>query len=64
MKVGKVVGIYRKEEELIDPDTGEVLGVEETKLGTAKIIKVEKKYSIAETTVTGVTKDDYLKEEK
>lgn len=64
MTIGKTISIYRKGEELIDPDTGVSLGYEETKLGTAKVIKVEKKFSIAETTVTGVTKDDYLKEEK
>lgn len=62
IKVGKIVNIYRKGEELVDPDTGMSLGSEETKLGTAKIIKVEKKFSIAETTTTGVTKEDYLKE--
>ncbi|MBI5418027.1 hypothetical protein HZA55_08815 [Candidatus Poribacteria bacterium] len=63
-KVGRVVGIYRKSEEMVDPETGVSLGSEETKLGTAKIVKVEKKFSIAETTAAGVTKDDILKEEK
>jgi curli biogenesis system outer membrane secretion channel CsgG len=63
-KPGRVVGIYRKSEELIDPETGISLGSEEKKLGTAKIVKVEKQFSIAETDAGGVTKDDYLKEEK
>ncbi|MEW6086752.1 MAG: CsgG/HfaB family protein [bacterium] len=63
-KVGKVIAIYHKSEDLIDPETGISLGAEEKKIGTAKIIKVEKKFSIAETDASGVTKDDYLKEEK
>ena len=41
-QIGRVVGIYHRGEELVDPDTGASLGSEETKIGTAKIIKVEK----------------------
>jgi curli biogenesis system outer membrane secretion channel CsgG len=63
-KTGRVVAIYHKSEELIDPETGVSLGSEDKKIGTAKIVKVEKKFSIAETDASGVTKDDYLKEEK
>lgn len=64
IQVGKVVAIFQKGEELTDPDTGESLGSSDTKLGTAKITQVDKKFSIAETTVNGVTKDAYLTEEK
>lgn len=63
-KEGRIVGIYHKSEELVDPETGISLGAEENKIGTAKIVKVEKQFSIAETDASGVTKDDYLKEEK
>ncbi|MBI4652342.1 hypothetical protein HY745_13920, partial [Candidatus Desantisbacteria bacterium] len=63
-QVGRVIGIYRKGEELIDPDTGLSLGSENTKIGTAKIIKVDENFSVAETSAENVTKDDYLKEEK
>ena len=51
-------------EEMTDPDTGESLGSEEEKLGTAKVVKVTPKYSIAETKAVGVRKTDILKEEK
>ena len=61
---GKEIAIFKKGEDLVDPDTGVSLGSSDTKLGTCKITKVDKKFSIAETTVTGVTKDNYLKEEK
>ena len=63
-QVGKEISIFKKGEDLIDPDTGASLGSSDTKLGVCKITKVDKKFSIAETTVTGVTKDNYLKEEK
>jgi curli biogenesis system outer membrane secretion channel CsgG len=63
IKVGKTVSVYKKGEDLEDPDSGVSLGSTETKVGTAKITKVEKKYSIAETS-TPVTKECYLKEEK
>ncbi|HUI69024.1 MAG TPA: hypothetical protein VL354_00800 [Spirochaetia bacterium] len=58
------MAIFQKGEELIDPDTGESLGSSDTKLGTAKIATVDKKFSIAETAVSGVTKDAYLTDEK
>ncbi len=63
-QVGKEIAIFKKGEDLVDPDTGASLGSSDTKLGTCKITKVDKKFSIAETTVTGVTKENYLKEEK
>ena len=61
---GKEISIFRKGEELIDPDSGVSLGSSDTKLGTCKVTKVDPKFSIAETSAKGVTKDDYLKEEK
>jgi len=64
MTMGKTVAIFKKGEDLVDPDTGASLGSEETKLGTAKVVKVDKKFSIAETDAKNVTKDEYLKEEK
>lgn len=67
-KTGKVLAIWRQGEELKDPDTGLSLGSTDKKIGTAKIIQLDKKYSIAEVTVLDkdiiLTKEDYLKEEK
>lgn len=63
-KEGRSFGIFRKGEDLVDPDTGLSLGSSDTKVGTGRIVKVEEKYSIAETDAKGVTKDDYVKEEK
>ncbi|WP_201353370.1 CsgG/HfaB family protein [Hydrogenimonas urashimensis] len=44
VKVGKVFKIG-KVEELVDPDTGEVLDIEMTPVATAKVVKVKKKIS-------------------
>ncbi|MFH1824373.1 MAG: CsgG/HfaB family protein [Candidatus Firestonebacteria bacterium] len=63
-KVGRIMGIYRRGEELVDPDTGVSLGAEEKKMGIAKTVKVEKKFSIAETDAKDLLQSDYLKEEK
>lgn len=60
-KEGHVYGIYRMGEEMTDPDTGESLGSEETKVGTAKVVKVTPKYSIAETKAADLQKTDILK---
>lgn len=63
-KEGRVYGIYRMGEEMTDPDTGESLGAEEEKVGTAKVVKVTPKYSIAETKNLSVNKTDILREDK
>ena len=60
-KVGRVYGVYRTGEEMLDPDTGESLGSEEEKIGTAKVVKVNPKFSIAETKAA-VKRSDVLKE--
>lgn len=60
-KKGNTYVIYRQGEEMLDPDTGESLGSEEEQIGTAKVVKVSPKYSIAETKARGVTKKDILK---
>jgi len=62
-KVGNTYAIYRMGEEMTDPDTGESLGSEEEKIGTAKVVKVTPKYSIAETKAA-VQKTDVLREGK
>ncbi|NLI09652.1 MAG: hypothetical protein GX447_02700, partial [Elusimicrobia bacterium] len=62
-KVGNVYHIFRVGEEMIDPDTGESLGAEEEKVGSAKIVKVTPKYSIAETK-SSVQKTDILRPAK
>ncbi|HCC46518.1 MAG TPA: hypothetical protein DEQ38_00115 [Elusimicrobia bacterium] len=60
-KVGNTYAIYRMGEEMTDPDTGESLGSEEEKIGTAKVVKVNPKFSIAETKAA-VQRTDILKE--
>lgn len=62
-KAGHVYSVYRMGEEMLDPDTGESLGSEEEKIGTAKVVKVNPKYSIAETKAA-VQKTDILREGK
>ena len=61
---GRTFGIFRKGEDLVDPETGISLCSSDSKVGTGRITKVEEKYSIAETDAKGVTKDDYVKEER
>lgn len=39
--------VYSKGEDLTDPNTGELLGVEETRAGVVSIVEVKEKYSIA-----------------
>ena len=39
--------VYSKGAELTDPETGEVLGVEETKAGTISVVEIKDRYSIA-----------------
>ncbi|OGR44558.1 MAG: hypothetical protein A2X35_00405 [Elusimicrobia bacterium GWA2_61_42] len=63
-KTGHVYGIYRIGEDMVDPDTGESLGAEDEKIGTAKVVKVSPKFSIAETKTAGVQKTDILKDDK
>jgi curli biogenesis system outer membrane secretion channel CsgG len=60
-KEGHVYTIYRMGEEMTDPDTGESLGSEESKIGTARVVKVTPKYSIAETKAKDLQKTDILK---
>jgi curli biogenesis system outer membrane secretion channel CsgG len=45
--VGDIFTVYAVGEELMDPDTGELLGVEEEETGELKIFQVQKKYSKA-----------------
>ncbi len=46
-QVGDTFTVYSVGEELVDPDTGELLGVEEEELGSVKIYEVKEKYSKA-----------------
>ena len=50
VKVGDTFTVYALGEEIIDPDTGESLGSEETKVGTVEVIEVKEKYSKARVT--------------
>ncbi len=44
---GQEFVVYSKGEELTDPNTGELLGMEETKSGRISVVEVKEKYSIA-----------------
>ncbi len=44
---GDVFSVYARGEELIDPDTGEILGSDEEKVGQIKIFSVQEKFSKA-----------------
>ena len=60
--VGDMFTVYSVGEELVDPDTGEILGSEEEKIGTVKIFEVKEKYSKAKTqSGTDINRGDTIK---
>jgi len=61
--VGDVFTVYSRGEELVDPDTGEMLGSEEEKLGKVKIFSLKKKFSKARAvgTLDGVEKGNIIR---
>ena len=62
--VGDMFTVYSVGEELVDPDTGELLGSEEEKIGTVKIYKVSEKYSKAKVADggAGIKKGDIIRQ--
>ncbi len=40
--------VYSKGEELTDPDTGEILGAEETRAGVISVVEVKERFSVAQ----------------
>jgi curli biogenesis system outer membrane secretion channel CsgG len=50
VKVGDTFTVYALGEEIIDPDTGESLGAEETEVGKVEVVEVKAKYSKARVT--------------
>lgn len=64
-KEGLTYSLYRKGEELTDPDTGESLGAEMQKIGKVKITSLQDKFSIANLEEgQGITKDDLVQEDE
>ncbi len=61
IKVGDEYGVFRKGEELIDPDTGLSLGAEEEKVGTIVVTEVKGKYSLGTIKEGSVLAKDFLK---
>ncbi len=61
---GEVFTVYSKGEELMDPDTGEILGSEEERIGTVKVFDVKEKYSKAkiEGSAAGIKKGDIIRD--
>ncbi len=46
--VGAVYDVYKMGQEITDPDSGQSLGFETTKVGAVKVVKVDQKYSVCE----------------
>jgi hypothetical protein len=61
VKVGDVFELYRKGEELIDPDTGLSLGADEEKVGRIIITEVKENYSLGSVESGNVKANDFLK---
>jgi curli biogenesis system outer membrane secretion channel CsgG len=57
LKVGDKFEIYNVGEALVDPDTGQVLGVDETMTGSGEIVEVKERFSIMSFTGTAQAKD-------
>lgn len=56
VKVGDAFTVYALGEAIIDPDTGESLGAEETEVGKVEVVEVKDKYSKARVTSgSGIT---------
>lgn len=53
VKAGDEFEVYRKGEELIDPDSGLSLGFETKKIGLVKVFEVEDKFSLADSVSGG-----------
>ncbi len=61
VKVGDVFELYRKGEELIDPDTGLSLGADEEKIGRIIITEVKENYSLGSVESGNVQANDFLR---
>jgi curli biogenesis system outer membrane secretion channel CsgG len=57
VKVGDRYDVYNMGEQLVDPDTGQVLGVDETKTGSGEVVEVEERFSIMTVSGTAKAKD-------
>jgi curli biogenesis system outer membrane secretion channel CsgG len=62
LKVGDIMEVYQRGEELVDPETGESLGYQTSKIGYLEINRLEEKFSIAQVIVgSGGTRNDIVK---
>lgn len=57
IKVGDKYDVYTMGESLVDPDTGQVLGVDETKTGSGEVVEVSERFSIMTVSGTAKAKD-------
>ena len=62
LKVGDIMEVYQRGEELVDPETGEPLGYQTSKIGYVEITRVEEKFSTAQVIVgSGGRRNDIVK---
>jgi hypothetical protein len=61
IKIGDEFGVFRKGEELVDPDTGLSLGADEEKVGIVVVTEVKAKYSVATIRTGKILAKDYLR---
>jgi hypothetical protein len=62
INVGDVLEVYKRGEELVDPDTGMSLGYQISRIGYAQISQIEEKFSIAQVIGgSGGSKGDIVK---
>ena len=47
LKPGNILALFKVGDEIMDPDTGEILGAEKTEVGTVQVTEVEPKFSKA-----------------
>jgi curli biogenesis system outer membrane secretion channel CsgG len=57
LKVGDTYDVYSVGEALVDPDTGQVLGVDETKTASGQVVEVQERFSIMAFTGTAKATD-------
>jgi curli biogenesis system outer membrane secretion channel CsgG len=62
LKLGDIMEVYQRGEELVDPETGESLGYQTSKIGYVEINRVEEKFSTAQVIVgSGGRRNDIIK---
>jgi hypothetical protein len=62
IQVGDRYSVFSMGEALVDPDTGQVLGVDESQIGDGEVVEVQDRFSIMTFTGAANAKDTVRKQ--